>query len=101
MTKFKLADKKDIPQGKSIIVTSPKGRQIAIFNINSQFYALENVCPHQGGPLGEGDIEDGCVTCPWHGWQFNVETGDCVNMPGEEATKIPIEVTGDGIFLIE
>lgn len=101
MTKCKLADKKDIPTGKSVMVKTPKGKEIAIFNIDSQFYALENVCPHQGGPLGEGDIEDSCVTCPWHGWQFDIKTGNCVNMPGEEATKIAIEVDGDSIYLTQ
>lgn len=48
---------------------------VAIFNVDGQFYALDGVCPHQGGPLGEGTLEGGIVTCPWHGWQFNVRSG--------------------------
>jgi nitrite reductase/ring-hydroxylating ferredoxin subunit len=50
-------------------------RIIALFNVEGTFYALDGVCPHQGGPLGNGKL-DGCtVTCPWHGWQFDVTTG--------------------------
>ena len=97
---FKLADTKDIPLGKSIIVLSPKGQEIAIFNIDGEFYALENLCPHQGGPLGEGDIEDSCVTCPWHGWQFDIATGECINVPGESTAKIDIKIAEDAIYLV-
>lgn len=50
-------------------------RIVALFNVEGQFYALDGVCPHQGGPLGKGKL-DGCIlTCPWHGWQFDVRSG--------------------------
>lgn len=96
---IKLADISDIPLGKAIITTIPNGKEIALFNIEGQIYALENVCPHMGGPLGEGEIEDSIVTCPWHGWQFDIRTAECENMPGENANKIEIEVVGTEIFL--
>ncbi len=51
------------------------GYVIALFNIDGTFYALDGVCPHQGGPLGRGELEGCIVTCPWHGWQFDVRTG--------------------------
>ena len=50
-------------------------RIVALFNVNGQFYALDGICPHQGGPLGKGRLEGCLVTCPWHGWQFDVTTG--------------------------
>ncbi len=50
-------------------------REIALFNVDGQFYAIENACPHQGGPLAEGFIDGPQVTCPWHGWCFDVTTG--------------------------
>lgn len=96
---MKLANKKDIPPGKSIVVLIPDGREVALFNINGQIHALENACPHMGGPLGEGEVEDCFVTCPWHGWQFDVRNGSCQNMPGEDAIPIKIETIGDEIFL--
>jgi nitrite reductase (NADH) small subunit len=96
---IKLANKKDIPPGTAITVQGPDGTEIALFNIEGTIYALDNSCPHMGGPLGDGEIENCCVTCPWHGWQFDVKTGACENVPGESAVKIPIEVIGDVIYL--
>ena len=48
---------------------------IALFNVDGQFHALDGVCPHQGGPLGQGELCGTIVTCPWHGWQFDVSNG--------------------------
>jgi nitrite reductase/ring-hydroxylating ferredoxin subunit len=50
-------------------------RIVALFNVDGVFYALDGVCPHQGGPLGKGRLEGCIVTCPWHGWQFDVRSG--------------------------
>lgn len=50
-------------------------RIIALFNVRGKFYALDGICPHQGGPLGKGCLTDGVVSCPWHGWRFDVRTG--------------------------
>jgi nitrite reductase (NADH) small subunit len=96
---FKLADLKEIPLGKSKVATLPDGSEIALFNVGGKIYALDNSCPHMGGPLGEGEIDDCIVTCPWHGWQFNVADGACINMPGEDATSLPIEIKDEAIFL--
>jgi nitrite reductase/ring-hydroxylating ferredoxin subunit len=48
---------------------------VALFNVAGRLYALDGICPHQGGPLGKGSLQGGVVTCPWHGWQFDVRTG--------------------------
>ena len=65
----------EIPDGGSKVVEI-KEHTIAIFNMQGKFFALNNTCPHQGGPLGEGYIEEeGIVSCPWHGWTFDVRTG--------------------------
>ncbi len=95
----KLANVSDIPENEGLIVLAPDGSEVALFKCNGSVYALDNSCPHQGGPLGEGFIEEGCVTCPWHGWQFDLKTGACQNMPGEEARIIAIEVVNGEIFL--
>jgi nitrite reductase (NADH) small subunit len=50
-------------------------REVAVFNVDGTFYAIENGCPHQGGPLAEGWIEGNVVTCPWHAWCFDVTDG--------------------------
>ena len=64
----------DLPPGSTQEVVHA-GRVIALFNVGGEIFALDGVCPHQGGPLGKGTLRDKIVTCPWHGWQFDVESG--------------------------
>ena len=52
-----------------------EGRILAIFRQRGRLYALDGMCAHQGGPIAEGQVAHGCVTCPWHGWQYELETG--------------------------
>lgn len=73
----------DIPDGRAHIVTPPHGERIAVFRDGQNIHAVSNVCRHQGGPLGEGRILDGCVTCPWHGFQYRVADG-CAPPPYSE-----------------
>ena len=64
-----------IPDQGARIVSAPGGERIAIFRHQGRFSAVSNVCAHQNGPLGEGRIVDGCITCPWHGFQYRLEDG--------------------------
>ncbi len=61
---------------------------VALFNIDGTIYALDNTCPHAGGPLGEGNLEGNLVACPWHGWKFDVQTGTCMKNPSN-SWKVP------------
>ncbi len=64
----------NLPQGaaRAYVV----GRyEVAVFNVDGELFALENSCPHQGGPLADGWLENARITCPWHGWCFDVRTG--------------------------
>ena len=65
----------DIKDQRAIIAPLPKGDRIAVFRDGNQISAVTNACRHQNGPLGEGRIIDGCITCPWHGWQYKKEDG--------------------------
>lgn len=96
---FKLANVSDIPKKGGLVVKGPNSTEIALFNNHGIIYALDNCCPHMGGPLAEGEIENGCVTCPWHGWQFEISSGIRQDADGGDARRIPIEVVGDEIFL--
>lgn len=72
---------------------------VALFHTDGQFYAMDGICPHAGGPLGEGKLTGDVVTCPWHGWQFNVKTGHhCLNQRIHHRT-FPVEVRGDEVFV--
>lgn len=78
-------------QGKS--VKGPNGHIYAIFRLNGEVCALDDECCHQGGPLGEGDLDsEGVVSCPWHGWQFNIQNGECLDVPGECVRKYATRV---------
>lgn len=100
---IKIAELRHLPPGSALVVYTPDGEEIALFNIEGNIYALNNECPHMGGPLGEGTIDrrGRCVTCPWHGWEFDLTSGECINVEGERAKKISIEVRDDGIYLAD
>jgi len=74
----------ELKPGETRCVELEDGRPVALFNVDGEIFALDNTCPHAGGPLGEGTLDGEIVTCPWHGWKFNVRTGDCLKNPIEE-----------------
>ena len=68
---------------------------VALFNVAGTVYAIDNVCPHAGGPLSHGVRSGPCgefVTCPWHGWRFDVRTGQSPHLPGEQVRTFPVRV---------
>ncbi|MDE2573127.1 MAG: nitrite reductase small subunit NirD [bacterium] len=64
----------DLPVGEGMAITIGE-REVALFHVEGGWFAIDNVCPHQGGPLSEGWVEGETVTCPWHAWCFEVKTG--------------------------
>ncbi len=70
----KVADEKDLPPGSALAV-DVEGRRIAVFNVGGRYYAVDDVCPHSGGPLSEGDVSGSEVECPWHGAVFDLADG--------------------------
>ncbi|HEY4491971.1 MAG TPA: Rieske (2Fe-2S) protein [Acidobacteriota bacterium] len=92
----KIAETSDIPSGQGKIFEID-GNQIAVWNVAGRFYAFQNVCPHRGGPVGEGELEGNIITCPWHGWQFDVTS--CVSLinPAARLVRYDIEVEGNSI----
>lgn len=100
MTEFEddivLAQVSDCPPG-SALERVAAGRMIAIFNVDGTFYGLDGVCPHQGGPLGKGCLQGATVTCPWHGWQFDVRTGQNSITRSICQPTIPLRVEGEAI----
>ena len=59
-------------------IVEVEGRDLVLVNVDGQFYALDNRCPHQGGPLGRGTVEDGAIVCPWHGWRWDPRSGRAI-----------------------
>ena len=64
----------DCPQG-SVVEVIVEGNIVAIANVSGEFHAMDGICAHQGGPLGKGRLEGCRLTCPWHGWQYDVTSG--------------------------
>jgi len=83
-------------QGKTVDVN---GKEIAVFNQAGTFYAIDNTCKHQGGPLGEGDLEGTIVTCPWHGWTYDVTSGVSPDDPDCHVDSFEVKVEGGEVFV--
>jgi 3-phenylpropionate/trans-cinnamate dioxygenase ferredoxin component len=80
----KVAKINEIEPGQARLV-DVQGKQIALFNVDGTFFALDSTCTHKGGPLTEGEISGHKVTCPWHGARFDVRTGKVVGPPAQQA----------------
>ena len=98
MSRHRIASVNDIPggEGREFVVA---GRIVAVFNVDGQFHALDGICPHSGGPLAKGRLCGNVVTCPWHGWQFDVTTGrNCLNAHLQHP-QLPVAVEGDDLWI--
>ena len=93
----KIARTEDVPVGKAKIY-DVDGRQIALCNVDGAFYAIDDECTHDGGPLGEGELEGDEIECPRHGARFDVKTGRALTLPAVMPVKAyPVRVEGDDI----
>lgn len=94
---MKVANTHEIAPGTATLVNI-NGKEIALFNVGGTFFALENACTHEEGPLAEGEIEGHEVTCPWHGARFDVRTGAVLCPPAyDDARHYNVRVTGSDI----
>lgn len=94
----KLADPDPLePQTGTVIVLDD--HPLALFNIDGEYFILDNTCPHRGGSLGHGEVKGDIVTCPWHGWQFNCRTGEAVENPEIKVRRYTLYVEDDGVYI--
>jgi nitrite reductase (NADH) small subunit len=82
---------KEFPSGEKVI---------CIANVDGTFSAMDNVCLHRGGPLGQGSVDDGKVVCPWHGWQWDPKTGQAGHNPNTKVAVYPLKIE-NGDVLVE
>jgi nitrite reductase (NADH) small subunit len=75
------------------------GKTIALAHVGGEFHAIDNTCIHRGGPLGEGALEGKLLTCPWHGWQFDVSSGKLTQNASLGVACFPVEVRGGEVFV--
>jgi nitrite reductase/ring-hydroxylating ferredoxin subunit len=95
---LRAARKDEIPAG-SIREFAVEGKTIALSNVDGKFFAINNTCLHRGGPLGTGELHGKVVTCPWHGWQYDVTSGKLTMNPAVGVQCYGVEVRGDDIFV--
>ncbi|MGH7768794.1 MAG: Rieske (2Fe-2S) protein [Candidatus Binatia bacterium] len=74
-------------------------REFAIIAHDGKYYAVENLCPHKGGPLGLGQVRNGTITCPWHRFRFELETGKSVTNPAMRASVRRVVVESEDLFV--
>lgn len=75
------------------------GKEVAIFNVNGNFYAINGTCGHRGGPLGEGELDGTTVVCPWHGWRYDVTTGANQLVPEQPTQTYEVRVEQDEVLI--
>ncbi len=97
-TFVRVADPAALPPGSARTVQV--GRyEVALFNVDGDFYALENACPHQGSPIVDGWIEGRTITCPWHAWCFDLRTGSLTLGDFAMIPRFEVRVEQDGVYL--
>jgi nitrite reductase (NADH) small subunit len=98
MAFLRAAKKTEVPEG-SIREFQLDGKTVAVANVSGKLFAINNVCLHRGGPLGQGDLAGKVVTCPWHGWQYDVTSGKVATNPAVGVETYPVEIRGEDIFV--
>ena len=95
---FRVASVSELPPGTGQEFMAG-GRIVALYHVDGSIFALDGVCPHAGGPLGKGALKGNVVTCPWHGWQFDVSSGQhCLNL-NLQHTKFSVKIEGDDVYV--
>lgn len=88
----------DVPPGRGATVELLNGTELALYNVGGEFFAIENFCPHKGAPLADGRVCGHAVECDWHGWRFDLRTGECLTNGGAiETYEVVLE---DGLIKV-
>ncbi|MBI3635787.1 MAG: Rieske 2Fe-2S domain-containing protein [Candidatus Rokubacteria bacterium] len=98
MARVGVAKVQDVVDGQGLLVDA-NGRQLALFRVEGRYYAIDNACPHRGGPLADGDLDGTVVMCPWHAWRWDVTTGANVNNPAVSVACFPVSVEGERLLV--
>ena len=98
MPLIRVATTGEVPAGEGRVVDAA-GKTLALFNVGGTFYAIDNLCPHRGGPLGDGDLEGTVVLCPWHAWRWDVTTGSNSLNPAVRIACFATRVEGSEVFV--
>ncbi|MBI5197528.1 MAG: Rieske 2Fe-2S domain-containing protein [Nitrospirae bacterium] len=95
---IKAARTADVPVGGSLLV-QPEGKKVVLFNLAGEFFALDNSCPHNNGPICEGRIDGDTVICPYHHWEFDIRTGKSKALSAYKIKMYNLKLDGDEIYV--
>ena len=96
---LKLCNAEEAPLPGQVCEVELEGVAICLANVDEELLALDNWCPHRGGPLGQGWMEGECVVCPWHSWAFHARTGEAEFPAGERVAVFPVQRDGDDVLV--
>lgn len=96
---IKIGTRDDLPEPGKVKEFLARGRFVCVANVDGEICAMDNVCPHWGGPLGQGRIENGKIVCPWHGWQYDPKTGQTPRKADVRLAIFKLEIEGDDVFV--
>jgi nitrite reductase (NADH) small subunit len=99
MAQIRIANKSDLPAEGQAKEFTAGDRIICIANVGGAYSAMDNVCLHRGGPLGQGVVESGKIVCPWHGWEYDPQTGQAGHNPGLKVAVYPLKIEGDEVIV--
>ena len=99
MSRERIAAISDVSEGE-VRVVECGGRSLALSNVDGELFAIDNVCTHDGGPLGEGRLRNGRVICPRHGAAFDARSGRALTLPAVRGVAAyPVSIEGDGAYV--
>jgi nitrite reductase (NADH) small subunit len=102
MTDFKIGRTEDLSEGERICVTIEE-TPLAVFRVEGELYAVDNLCPHMNGDLSEGELNGHILVCPLHAWEFDIRNGKCLapawHRNAKDLTRYPVTVTGEEIIV--
>jgi nitrite reductase (NADH) small subunit len=98
MAFVKIAAQSELPGVNAVKEFVCGDKTICVANVNGEISAMDNICLHRGGPLGEGVISKGKVVCPWHGWEWNPKTGEA-GPPGAKIAVYPVKIEGGDVLI--
>lgn len=95
----RLCSTAEAPQPGSVTEAEAGGKVFCLGNLNGELHALNGICPHRGGPLGQGVVQGESVICPWHAWSFNLKTGEAEPPVQQRVRVYPVRVQSDDVLL--
>jgi nitrite reductase (NADH) small subunit len=96
---IRLCAKSELPAAGQAAEITLNDRVICVANVNGTISAMDNVCLHRGGPLGQGVVEGGKIVCPWHGWMYDLKTGAAAHSANSRVAVYALKVEGDEVFV--